>query len=444
MSAPQITVTFDPFTLDDNQEVIVQKSEAFVSNLTPWSTETNTLATWMNNQVSTVVGVGTGFVGNWSDQTGSAAKPFSVVHNNRIWTLLNNIADVTASEPGVSADWFAVTVDSTLMKIENDTNGSVFIGYNVGQYDDGSNRNTGIGYDSLSQNTSGSGLTAVGFNSLKNNTIGQDSSAFGDSALASAVTGSRNSAFGKNAVSAGAGNDNCGFGYNALSSSTGGVSNSAFGSESLESSQGSFNSAFGYRALKSLTSGSNSAAFGSNALALNTTGANNSAFGSAALFINTIGAINSAFGNSALSLNTEGSSNSAFGNRALVNNSIGDNNVAFGDLAGDSITTGSNNVLLGARTDANAASSNCIVIGYNQTVTGNNQLNIGGIITGDLSTGILSVQDTISALKGQFGASISRIALGTSVSTGEKGIDLTYNSTTNIGVHLIPSSSVLP
>lgn len=45
------------------------------------------------------------FKGNWSALTGAIAKPASVFHNGAFWALLNNLADVTASQPGVSADW---------------------------------------------------------------------------------------------------------------------------------------------------------------------------------------------------------------------------------------------------------------------------------------------------------------------------------------------------
>lgn len=45
------------------------------------------------------------FKGLWPDMTGPLNKPACVKHNGRFWMLLNNLADVTASEPGVSADW---------------------------------------------------------------------------------------------------------------------------------------------------------------------------------------------------------------------------------------------------------------------------------------------------------------------------------------------------
>lgn len=50
------------------------------------------------------------FKGAWSAQTGAATKPYSVSNDGRFWLLLNNLADVTASEPGVTADWESVPV----------------------------------------------------------------------------------------------------------------------------------------------------------------------------------------------------------------------------------------------------------------------------------------------------------------------------------------------
>ena len=51
------------------------------------------------------------FQGLWVDQTGAANKPYSVYHNGVTWSLLNDLGDITTSEPSVSADW--VNVDST-------------------------------------------------------------------------------------------------------------------------------------------------------------------------------------------------------------------------------------------------------------------------------------------------------------------------------------------
>lgn len=47
-----------------------------------------------------------GFKGLWSSLTGALSKPATVFHNGTYWALLNNLANVTASEPSLTnADW---------------------------------------------------------------------------------------------------------------------------------------------------------------------------------------------------------------------------------------------------------------------------------------------------------------------------------------------------
>jgi len=45
------------------------------------------------------------FNGNWSDQTGAAAIPYSVLHNTVNYQLIAGLADVTTIEPGVTGVW---------------------------------------------------------------------------------------------------------------------------------------------------------------------------------------------------------------------------------------------------------------------------------------------------------------------------------------------------
>jgi hypothetical protein len=45
------------------------------------------------------------FKGAWSGLVGALNMPAMVSHSGQRWNLLNDLADVTASEPGVSADW---------------------------------------------------------------------------------------------------------------------------------------------------------------------------------------------------------------------------------------------------------------------------------------------------------------------------------------------------
>ncbi|MFC0708438.1 hypothetical protein [Azorhizophilus paspali] len=48
---------------------------------------------------------GANFKGAWSSLTGPLGLPATVLHNGQIWSLLTNLPNVTASEPGVTDDW---------------------------------------------------------------------------------------------------------------------------------------------------------------------------------------------------------------------------------------------------------------------------------------------------------------------------------------------------
>lgn len=61
------------------------------------------------------------FKGLWSTQTGPLNKPASVDHNGAFWALLNNLADVTTSQPGVSADWVVVSGAWPTVRINTNT-----------------------------------------------------------------------------------------------------------------------------------------------------------------------------------------------------------------------------------------------------------------------------------------------------------------------------------
>lgn len=67
--------------------------------------------------------------GNWSNLTGALAVPASVYHNGENWQLLNDLTDVTASEPGVSSDWVMLpnaTRDDINDSQEEIVDGSIF------------------------------------------------------------------------------------------------------------------------------------------------------------------------------------------------------------------------------------------------------------------------------------------------------------------------------
>ncbi len=61
------------------------------------------------------------FKGLWSAQVGALNKPASVDHNGAFWGLLNDLLDVTTSQPGVSADWVVVSGAWPVLRINTNT-----------------------------------------------------------------------------------------------------------------------------------------------------------------------------------------------------------------------------------------------------------------------------------------------------------------------------------
>jgi hypothetical protein len=52
-----------------------------------------------------IAGAVAAFAGVWEDLTGPLAQPAAVFHDDLYWILLEDLADVTAHEPGVSVVW---------------------------------------------------------------------------------------------------------------------------------------------------------------------------------------------------------------------------------------------------------------------------------------------------------------------------------------------------
>ncbi|MFH1509478.1 MAG: hypothetical protein ABIE68_04905 [bacterium] len=162
-------------------------------------------------------------------------------------------------------------------------------------------------------------------------------------------------------------------------------------------SSGIDNTFIGYQAGDATTTGDRNLALGSGALGANNTGSDNLAIGYNALVANTgTGQRNVAVGNYALDANTNGVWSTAVGYGALGNGTGLDSSTAVGYLA-LSAATGDNNTALGYQAGSNISSgTNNIMIGYQADVevpTTSNQLNIGDAIIGDLSTGLIYLNE---------------------------------------------------
>ncbi|MFZ2886325.1 MAG: hypothetical protein WA021_00720, partial [Minisyncoccia bacterium] len=222
------------------------------------------------------------------------------------------------------------------------------------------------------------GNTSVGQRALNAITDGASNQAFGYQAMQFTTVGDENSIFGRSAGRFTNGNRNVALGYLALSGNQVAAvthsSNVALGAEALATiSTGADNIAIGDSALQSLTSGARNIAIGTltaGALATFQTGTDSTMVGHGAVNLGT-GSFLSAFGRSAL------------------NQSSGNYNTAFGYSAGSSITSGFGNIMIGPSPTAGNLSTGDgnIGIGYNTffpSATGDNQLNIGGLLFGTL------------------------------------------------------------
>jgi len=139
-----ITTVFNPPLVSDDDATFDTKAFDTMGKYNPWSTEANALAVEVNddataaalsetNAASSAVAAQdaaasaeaiANYKGEWSALTGALSKPASVDHNSKTWRLENNLADVTLSEPGVTADWTDIT------SVKSDTD-NTFTGVNT-------------------------------------------------------------------------------------------------------------------------------------------------------------------------------------------------------------------------------------------------------------------------------------------------------------------------
>lgn len=94
----------DPATFSD-------KADAFVAALPTFGTQANALASEVNawsssaSNSAAVAIASANFKGAWSSLSGALNVPASVLHADRLWLLVSNVANVAAHTPGVSASW---------------------------------------------------------------------------------------------------------------------------------------------------------------------------------------------------------------------------------------------------------------------------------------------------------------------------------------------------
>ena len=130
--------------------VLAQKD--MVPELNTWAGQVNTVAAEVNANAATataqasnasasalaaensavIAAALSNLVGEWSALSGAKTMPLSVTHDGAYWALLENTADVTADEPGVSGKWGRayglgqITQRSSNVKFVAEDSGKIF------------------------------------------------------------------------------------------------------------------------------------------------------------------------------------------------------------------------------------------------------------------------------------------------------------------------------
>jgi hypothetical protein len=107
--------TLAPGALALAQVALDNATDALASATSAASNATATAASAAN------VSALSNFKGTWASLAGAIAKPASAFHNGAYWALLNNLADVTLSQPGVTADWQVVGGAFPIVPINSNT-----------------------------------------------------------------------------------------------------------------------------------------------------------------------------------------------------------------------------------------------------------------------------------------------------------------------------------
>ena len=279
-----------------------------------------------------------------------------------------NFATATAANPGI------IEINDTRF-FHNYGTANLFIGLNAGNSTLTGTGLIGIGTEVLENLTNGSNNIAVGYRALRANTTGWGNIAIGISAMSLNTSGRQNFGLGTLALGANLGGyENVAIGASALAANTGGNANVAIGKQTLFSNVG----------------GLRNMGIGTFALSVNVGGNDNIGIGSITLQQN-LNHYNIGIGSQAGRYQQNGPGNVFIGyyagrgtanhdksHNVMIGYAAGqlalaaDGNILIGYQAGNIITTGDYNIIIGYDVDPSGAAAS-------------NELNIGGIIFGDLS-----------------------------------------------------------
>ena len=111
----------DPVTFASRADALLSALPAFVTEVNALGIDTAGASAAAAAASEAAAAASANFVGQWADLTGALNVPATVEHGGVVWLLLADLADVTASEPGVSADWLVVTGVTITQPVSDDS-----------------------------------------------------------------------------------------------------------------------------------------------------------------------------------------------------------------------------------------------------------------------------------------------------------------------------------
>ncbi len=108
--------TMTPDEFDVAAEAWVDHWATLITQINTWAQQANAIGVSANDLIAALASAN--FKGRWSALTGALNVPASVYHNSQYWMLLNNLANVAASEPAeANSAWALIVLGNKVIQV---------------------------------------------------------------------------------------------------------------------------------------------------------------------------------------------------------------------------------------------------------------------------------------------------------------------------------------